>query len=41
MSSKMKKLLWIIGIIIVVLVVLAGVGYLTLVARPLKPPGAV
>ena len=41
MSSKMKKILRIIGIIIVVLVVLIGVGYLTLVAKPLKPPKAV
>jgi CubicO group peptidase (beta-lactamase class C family) len=45
MSSKMKKILRIIGIIIVVLVavlvVLIGVGYLTLVAKPLKPPQAV
>jgi len=38
MSSIIKKILWIIGIIIVVLVVLVGVGYLTLVPRPLKPP---
>jgi D-alanyl-D-alanine carboxypeptidase len=41
MSSKMKKILWVIGIIVVVLVALIGVGYLTLVARPLKPPQAV
>ena len=41
MSSKMKKFLRIIGIIIVVLVVVVGVGYLTLVPRPLKPPQAV
>jgi D-alanyl-D-alanine carboxypeptidase len=41
MSSVMKKILWIIGIIIVVLVVLIGVGYLTLVPKPLKPPQAV
>jgi CubicO group peptidase (beta-lactamase class C family) len=41
MSSKMKKFLRIIGIIIVVLVVLISVGYLTLVAKPLKPPQAV
>jgi CubicO group peptidase (beta-lactamase class C family) len=41
MSSKMKKILRIIGIIIVVLVVLIGVGYLTLVAKPLKPPKVV
>jgi len=41
MSSKMKKILRAIGIVIVVLVVLIGVGYLTLVARPLKPPQAV
>jgi CubicO group peptidase (beta-lactamase class C family) len=37
----MKKILRIIGIIIVVLVVLIGVGYLTLVAKPLKPPKVV
>jgi D-alanyl-D-alanine carboxypeptidase len=37
----MKKILWVIGIIVVVLVALIGVGYLTLVARPLKPPQAV
>jgi len=41
MSSKMKKILWIIGIIIVVLIVIIGVGYLTLVSKPLKPPQAV
>ena len=41
MSSIIKKILWIIGIIIVVLVVLIGVGYLTLVSKPLKPPQAV
>jgi D-alanyl-D-alanine carboxypeptidase len=41
MPSKMKKVLWVIGIFIVVLVALIGVGYLTLVARPLKPPQAV
>ena len=41
MSSKMKKILWIIGIIVVVLVVVIGVGYLTLVPKPLKPPQAV
>jgi D-alanyl-D-alanine carboxypeptidase len=41
MPSKMKKALWVIGIFIAVLVVLIGVGYLTLVARPLKPPQAV
>ena len=38
MSSRMRRFLWIIGIILVVLVVLIGVGYLTLVAKPLKPP---
>ena len=37
MYYKMKKILWVIGIIILVLVVVIGVGYLTLVARPLKP----
>lgn len=41
MSSIMKKILWIIGVIIVVLVVLIGVGYLTLVPKPLKPPQTV
>jgi len=38
MASKKKKTLWIIGIVIVVLVVVFGVGYLTLIAKPLKPP---
>jgi CubicO group peptidase (beta-lactamase class C family) len=41
MSSKMKKFLWVISSIIVVLVVLIGVAYLALVAKPLKPPQAV
>jgi len=41
MSSKMKRTLWIIGIIIVVLVVVFGVGYLTLIPKPLKPPETV
>lgn len=41
MSSKMRKFLWIMGIIIVLLVVLIGVGYLTLVPKPLEPPQAV
>jgi D-alanyl-D-alanine carboxypeptidase len=41
MSSKLKKIVWIIGILIGVLVVVIGVGYLILVPRPLKPPGAV
>ena len=41
MSSKVKKILWIMGIIIVVLVVLFGVAYLTLAPKPLKPPQAV
>jgi D-alanyl-D-alanine carboxypeptidase len=41
MSSKMKKILRVIGIIIVVFVVLLSVGYLTLVPKPLKPPQAV
>jgi D-alanyl-D-alanine carboxypeptidase len=41
MSFKMKRTLWIIGIIILVLVVLIGIGYLTLTPRPLKPPQAV
>jgi len=41
MSFKMKRTLRIIGIIILVLVVLIGVGYLTLTPRPLKPPQAV
>ncbi len=41
MSSILKKILWIIGIIIVMLIVLIGVGYLTLVPKPLKPPQAV
>jgi D-alanyl-D-alanine carboxypeptidase len=41
MLSRMKKYQWIIGIIIVVLVVLIGVGYLTLIPKPLKPPQAV
>ena len=38
MSSKMKKILWIIGSIIAVLIVLIGIGYLALVPKPLKPP---
>jgi CubicO group peptidase (beta-lactamase class C family) len=38
MSSKVKKILWIVGSIIVVLVVLFGVAYLTLAPKPLKPP---
>ena len=37
MSSKMKRTLWIIGIIIVVLAVVFGVGYLTLIPKPLDP----
>jgi CubicO group peptidase (beta-lactamase class C family) len=37
----MKKYLRIIGIIAVVLVIVVGVGYLTLVPKPLKPPQAV
>ena len=37
----MKRILWIIGIIIVVLVVVFGVGYLTLMPKPLKPPETV
>jgi len=37
----MKTILRIIGIIILVIVVLIGVGYLTLVAKPLKPPQVV
>ena len=41
MSSILKKILWIIGIIIVVLIVLIGVGYLTLAPKPLKPPAVV
>ena len=41
MSVKMKRTLWIIGIIIVVLVVVFGVGYLTLMPKPLKPPETV
>ena len=45
MSQRSKKILRVIGIIVVVLVavliVLIGVGYLTLVARPLKPPQSV
>ena len=41
MSFKMKRTLRIIGIIILVLVVLIGVGYLTLTPRPLEPPQAV
>jgi CubicO group peptidase (beta-lactamase class C family) len=41
MSSKLRKVLLIIGIIIGVLVVLSGVGYLTLIPRPLEPPQAV
>ena len=36
--TKLKKSMYIIGIIILVLVVLIGVGYLTLVPKPLKPP---
>lgn len=38
MSSKMKRTLWIIGIIIVVLAVVFGVGYLTLIPKTLQPP---
>jgi D-alanyl-D-alanine carboxypeptidase len=41
MSAKIKKALWIIGIIVAVLVVLVGIGYLTLIPKPLKPPQAV
>jgi CubicO group peptidase (beta-lactamase class C family) len=41
MSSKMKKVLQIIGIIIVVLVVIIGVAYLILSPKPLKPAEAV
>jgi CubicO group peptidase (beta-lactamase class C family) len=42
MSSNIKRTLWIIGTIIVVLVVLVGVGYLTLVSnRMLMPPQSV
>ena len=45
MSQRSKKILRVIGIIVVVLVVvlvvLIGVGYLTLVAKPLKPPQSV
>ena len=41
MSSKLKKVLWIIGIIIGLLVVITGVGYLTLFPRPLKAPQSV
>jgi D-alanyl-D-alanine carboxypeptidase len=41
MSFKMKRTLWIIGIIIVLLVVVFGVGYLTLIPKPLKPPETV
>ena len=37
----MKTILRIIGIIILLIVVLIGVGYLTLVAKPLKPPQSV
>jgi CubicO group peptidase (beta-lactamase class C family) len=41
MSLKIKKFLWIIGIVVAALVVLIGVGYLTLISKPLKPPKAV
>jgi D-alanyl-D-alanine carboxypeptidase len=41
MSIKMKRALWIVGTIIVLFAVLAGVGYLTLKPRPLKPPETV
>ena len=41
MSSKIKKTLWMIGSLIGVLVVVSGVGYLTLKPRPLKPPETV
>ena len=41
MNTKLKKFLKIIGIIIAVLVVLIGVGYLILTPKPLKPPQAV
>jgi hypothetical protein len=41
MSSKMKRTLWIIGIVILVLVVGFGVGYLILRPKPLKPPETV
>jgi CubicO group peptidase (beta-lactamase class C family) len=37
----MKRALWIVGTVIVVLAVLAGVAYLTLKPRPLKPPETV
>ena len=39
--SKMKRALRIIGIIVGVLVVLIGVGYVTLVPKALKPPNEV
>ena len=41
MSTKIKKALRIMGIIVAVLVVLVGVGYLALIPKPLKPPRAV
>ena len=41
MSGKMKRTLWIIGIIIVLLVVVFGVAYLALNPRALKPPETV
>jgi CubicO group peptidase (beta-lactamase class C family) len=41
MSTKMKRALWIVGTVIVVLAVLAGVAYLTLKPRPLQPPETV
>jgi CubicO group peptidase (beta-lactamase class C family) len=41
MATKKKKALWIIGIIVAVLVVVFGVGNLTLRPRPLKPPETV
>ena len=41
MSTRMKRALWIIGTIIVVLAVLSGVAYLALKPRPLKPPETV
>ena len=41
MATKTRKVIWIIGIIVVVLVALSTAGYLSLKPRPLKPPETV
>ena len=37
MSFKMKRTLWIIGVVIMLFVIFAGIGYLTLRPKPLDP----